>query len=535
MLFTRTRFQRTAQGIRFPVDDVTPAENALPMDALSKAFATRSGRAVVAMAECDRPVVAPPPVNNRRMHRALNGLIETVHLAFSQHRPLILSPDCIWLVIAQGFGHHINQNAEQLRGRMVSHEGRKTLTVRARTYGEAIDKFSAQIRECTDPVLHETLLCDFSTTTPVIRTASEVALMDIYQAYFEYVMRCICGIPEITLQGKCEDWQRIRARVEVLGTYDLEWWVSRLRPILDQFVRAADGKPDREFWRAIYKPMPTYGAKNVTGWIADLFPYLGDPPNRHRNPVLDTPRQDWSVPVKQGIRPAAFPSGFSQAPLRIIFPDETECQRDLMAGFFAVGQSELSNALFPVIGWSMVESDAVATNWEALARRFATAPKAPGTQAMMPGRPLELAHFAGRYAWMDLSLAKGNWRIVPSFRLKDADGKVWTCFAYDRDAIEQNQPGRVLALQYGRRPPIKRDLPLIQTVNVCDLLPGYDPSTWEPEKPLPTTNENLRAIFAKAKAEQVDKPEPQVIGSRLLEGDLFTFLDGLVEREGELG
>src|SRR5450755_2226001 len=263
MLFTRTPLKTTAQDITFAVDDVKPADKALPMDALAKAFANRSGRAVVAMAERDRPVVASPAPNNLRMHRALNGLIETVHLAFSQHRPLILSPDCIWLVISQGFGHHINETAEQLRGRLVSHEGRKTLTVRARTYEEATDKFSAKIRESTDPVLHETLICDFSTTTPVIRTASEVALMDIYQAYFEYVIMCICGIPEITLQGTCEDWQRIRARIEVLGTYGLEWWVSRLRPIVDQFVRAAGGNPDREFWKAIYKPLPVYAAESV--------------------------------------------------------------------------------------------------------------------------------------------------------------------------------------------------------------------------------------------------------------------------------
>ena len=56
MLFTRTRTQRPALGVTFPVDDVKPAEKGLPMDALSKAFATRSGRAVVAMAERDRAI-----------------------------------------------------------------------------------------------------------------------------------------------------------------------------------------------------------------------------------------------------------------------------------------------------------------------------------------------------------------------------------------------------------------------------------------------------------------------------------------------
>jgi hypothetical protein len=49
------------------------------------------------------------------------------------------------------------------------------------------------------------------------------------------------------------------------------------------------------------------------------------------------------------------------------------------------------------------------------------------------------------------------------------------------------------------------------------------------------TEENLRAMFARSKAAKVNKPEPQITGSRLLEGDLFTFLGGLVEREGELG
>jgi len=53
--------------------------------------------------------------------------------------------------------------------------------------------FSAQIREATDPVMHETLVCDFSTTTPAIRTASEVALMDSFSSYFTYFIDCICG------------------------------------------------------------------------------------------------------------------------------------------------------------------------------------------------------------------------------------------------------------------------------------------------------------------------------------------------------
>ncbi len=39
--------------------------------------------------------------------------------AFSEHRPLLLTPDTIWMTIAQGFAQHINNNAERLRYQFV--------------------------------------------------------------------------------------------------------------------------------------------------------------------------------------------------------------------------------------------------------------------------------------------------------------------------------------------------------------------------------------------------------------------------------
>src|SRR4029078_12923454 len=35
-------------------------------------------------------------------------VIAALDLAFSDHRPLVLSPDMIWLLIAQGFANHVN-------------------------------------------------------------------------------------------------------------------------------------------------------------------------------------------------------------------------------------------------------------------------------------------------------------------------------------------------------------------------------------------------------------------------------------------
>ena len=221
MLFSTTRdVNAGTPGITFSVDDVAPAAQPRAMHEFKNAFANRSGREVLAMAESQRLVLESPPVRQRRLYQALHGLIETVHLAFAEHRPLILSPDCMWMVISQGFSHHINQDTDKYRARLVKHEGKEELTVLRHpgdSWADAITQISTQIRERTDPVLHETLLCDFSTTTPAIRTASEIVLMDVYQAYFEYMIMCVCGIPQITLQGAAADWRRIRARVADSG------------------------------------------------------------------------------------------------------------------------------------------------------------------------------------------------------------------------------------------------------------------------------------------------------------------------------
>ena len=370
-------------GITFPVDFVKPAGKSLWTESLADSLNRRFQRKILVLPEAEQPVTNAMvdlflekklQFVVAKLGSRCHPLIDAVHVAFSQHRPLTLSPDAIWLVIAQGFSHHVTKNAEALRHRLVRHQGSQELVaavpdLSVASFEQAISSFSTQIRDATDPVLHETLLCDFSTTTPAIRTASEVALMDSFSSYFTYVMSCVCGIPKITIEGSLEDWQRIRARVEVLETYGLGWWVSRLRPILDEFILAATGHPTLEFWKAIYKPAQAYGTEVVTGWITDLFPYLGDALERYRNHVFRHERRDWALTVDEGVptshmfspladkgvAPKNFPSGLSSVAVKVRLLDGSECELDLVAGFFAVRQNSSDLALSPIIGWSVTE------------------------------------------------------------------------------------------------------------------------------------------------------------------------------------
>eukprot|EP01083_Nonionella_stella_P237531 833183_1 len=58
-----------------------------------------------------------------------NNFISALHACFMNHFPLQLRADDIWIIIAQGIASHIVQNAEKLRDKFVSFDGKKEILV----------------------------------------------------------------------------------------------------------------------------------------------------------------------------------------------------------------------------------------------------------------------------------------------------------------------------------------------------------------------------------------------------------------------
>jgi Domain of unknown function (DUF4419) len=352
-LITRSDWSAGNSPVPFVVDDVTPSTEVLATSDCLAAMQEKLARKIVMTPVDGRQVVAVTT-------ECFNPLVEAVHLAFSRHLPLELSPDAIWLTIVQGFSHHVNEFSEALRGRLVTHQGQRDLEEQIDKWGAkelaaAVSGFSRQIREATDPAIHDALVCDFTTTTAEVRTASEIAIMDTYSHYFRYtISMCICGIPQVTLTGSVDDWRRMRERIEIFESFGMDWWVQRLRPILDQFVLAAAGEPDREFWQRMYKfrpPKGPYDASMVTGWVVDLFPYLGDASNRKRNHAFDEGG-------RREVAAGAFPAGLCKVSVRLRLVDGNRRELstralDLVAGLF--GLQQLGTHLAPVISWCLID------------------------------------------------------------------------------------------------------------------------------------------------------------------------------------
>ena len=348
---------RSDKDICFRVDEVTPSERRLSYTDARQQFEKRVGRPLKAFThDASSDIVVEQSAIE-------HSLVETVYLAFSQHRPLVLTPDTIWITLAQGFAHHLNAHAEALRSRLVAHKGKVTMKAsafglaNAQDWDDVIQQWSTGIQSHIPAKLYQMMLCDFSTTTPVIRTASQVVMLDAFQQYFEYEVRFICGIPTITVKGTVQDWVTIRERVDVMAGYHLEWWTDRLKPICDGFIETVQGNPSAAFWKHIYSPKEAYGERVMTGWLADLFPYIKDPyiaTPTVRNPVLNVRREQ--LTSTSGLSPTSVPTGLSRAPFIVKWASGQQ-EMELIAGFIGVKQDVKTGQIEPEIGWAVVEED----------------------------------------------------------------------------------------------------------------------------------------------------------------------------------
>jgi len=353
-------------------------------------------------------MMSPAPAGTVDIFTKQNLFAKSVHAAFFGHHPLVLSPDVIWLTIAQGLANHVDQNAEALRKEFVPFDGKEEIVISRPNFVKGspnndwpsvFPQFAEKIAERSVPGVVELVTCDFSTTGPTERIVSQITLMDAVQHYFTYTMCCGCGLPSVTLTGIPEDWTALRAKAAALKRYGLDWWLEGLLPALDEFAKAAAGDPDLAFWRSLCMistgaSFPMY--EPLTGWVQVFFPYLIDPKMSYtsrftetndgvsqkalrRNPHIGAFVESWrsgvnvtnfpssvgssrSTPeptgVKEGVKLELFPPALSSAPFtyidQAVVPSK-EYKMAFMGGVTTLLQHKDTGALEPKVGWAVME------------------------------------------------------------------------------------------------------------------------------------------------------------------------------------
>ena len=302
-------------------------------------------------------IVAKSQLPDSIVHFGYHSFFNGMYQAYADHRPFVLSPDMIWLLISQGFARHVNANPEKLRDHFVDFSGKISLVVATdeitldnpnSPWEKVFPEFTKQIAKHTGDEIINLLSSDFTTTTSVEKIASEITIMEAMKPYFEFIVtRIICGIPEITLQGTPEDWQKILDKTKRLGKYDLTWWTKELEPILKEFVEASQGKIDKKFWQNMFKyhSQEKYGAPNIIdGWIVKFFPYDKD---GRRNDLKKLEGTGGNLPEE-----------IVKVDLKYIdIETEVTTPLELWAGFIGLEQNRGNFALTPKIGWMIRKKD----------------------------------------------------------------------------------------------------------------------------------------------------------------------------------
>lgn len=287
-------------------------------------------------------------------HAFFNGM----HCAYAEHRPFVISPDMIWLLISQGFANHVKNNSEALRNQFVDFDKKLTLIVNGdeadlenpeSSWEQIFQKFIEEIKIHVGEELINALTADFSTTTITEKIASQITILKAVESYFEFcILYGICGIPELTIEGNPEDWEKIIKKANALRKYNLDWWINELDPILNEFLKASKNVIDKSFWLNIFKyhTLDEYGAPDIVdGWILKFFPY-DKQGNRRETPIevikglnVDLPDEIVKVDVEH---------------IKIGVDGSLErTMLELWAGFVGLEQNTETLALRPKIGWAI--------------------------------------------------------------------------------------------------------------------------------------------------------------------------------------
>lgn len=291
---------------------------------------------------------------------------QTLLTAYAEHRPVVISPDMIWCLICQGFSHHINLDPEKYRDRMVFHQGKETLEVRRvepkeftpEQWEDIIREFAQMVDEKTKGSVASAIVTDFSTTTPVEAISSRITLLDTVKSYFEFVViQMICGIPHITLKGTPKDWQKIADNIQEFRQFDLDWWIDSLSPILEEFVKAANGYPDPTFWKSIVMTWRTDLVRGggcmpsdeeptkVDGWFLKFFPYCKD----GRTPD--------KVSIEESMLAERVSVPFILRKYDTLGNLIEETKMKMTAGMIGVSEDRDTYALTPKFGWFISRDD----------------------------------------------------------------------------------------------------------------------------------------------------------------------------------
>jgi hypothetical protein len=352
-LFSQS-YTKLDNGIKFKVSDVEIAGKLLYELPYKKALQHRTNLLLEGFPNNEK--------ENTLVPVDAHGFISALHYSFAQHRPLVISPDMIWLMICQGVAMHIENDTEGLRDKFVKFEGKKKISVRRddfkkgnedNPWEDVFPQFTDSLKRYLQDGVYDFFIPEFSTTGIKQKNAFEIALLSSVKNYFDYNFVTFCGIPEITLEGTTDDWSWILEQCKQMDKFDLGDWGKELVPLIKEFVNASEGKINLQFWKSIYKWLDESGGPYITGWIVKFFPFVYENGKLIKNDLIYG--EEFAY---KGLKPNFIPSGLSKADIEWIYFEDVFSEPEIYnmefySGFMGISQDKQTKALKSEISWAV--------------------------------------------------------------------------------------------------------------------------------------------------------------------------------------
>ncbi|XP_012565741.2 uncharacterized protein LOC105849841 isoform X1 [Hydra vulgaris] len=227
-----------------------------------------------------------------------NSLIGALYDAYKNHYAISIRPDDVWLTIIIELAEYVDNHAEEMRHCFVTNEGRKTLTVIDESYSRTVDHWACLIKKMSDLIdkntkadVRDFIEPQFTTTTPNDSLIGRVALMGAMKNYFEYEFYLVCGIPQVTLMGTIDDWEKLKTKIVELGNRfaesqpQLGWWSNILVPIANKFISSYKGKRNEKFWQSC---IDFHDIRDISSCLFEL-------PNKRANKKKSSYFTEWAL------------------------------------------------------------------------------------------------------------------------------------------------------------------------------------------------------------------------------------------------
>jgi len=341
-----------------------------------------------------------------------NGFVDGLIHAFENDLHLVIRPDDVWLSILTQFSMYVNGNAELVRRLFVVHEGKKDLVVDVTPFplskvdfGRFAQEMASVIQEnVVDSELKSWMLPSFSTTEDHDKSVASFVMMGTLQKYFNYMMKCGCGLPSVTLLGERSDWEEIQRKLDKLPTYGPEpaEWAEVLRVVLRYMIKTFDNPDSREvknFWLRVChtagREGSRLGVKSLSGWIT-AFSFWNEEGKRRyawSDEELSSRSQDWDVVedrkrlILDGltfpiISKADISKGVVTLPVTLVdLEKKVNRYATVLAGSVGMTLSKRATTVQPLSGWWILqeferplEGPAVKGSWNSLSETTTAGP-----------------------------------------------------------------------------------------------------------------------------------------------------------------